>query len=171
MLAKDTGSSIKLKACAFLPSARKAAKDLAEREKVSIDFVRIKQIRIDSDEFRSHILALRSEKADYSSFLTFVFPPQIRVGTKRLGALQYKFDVSESICMNMGAKIINVQWDFDHKDVFITSPGYSFIRGKNKEPLLQATYRFPSVRRYKIACKIQDDLGGEATWADELEVS
>ena len=158
-------------AWAFLPSARKAAKDLAEREKISIDFVRIKQIRIDSDEFRSHILSLRSEKADYSNFLTFVFPPQIRVGIKRIGALQYKFDVSESICMNMGARIINVQWDFNYKDIFTTSPGYSFIRGKNREPLLQVVYKFPDYGRYKIACKIQDDLGGEAMWTDELEVS
>jgi len=36
---------------------------------------------------------------------------------------------------------------------------------------LQAQYEFPGNGKLRIACKVQDDMGGEALWADEIEVS
>ena len=82
----------------------------------------------------------------------------------------YIFDVSETAVLNSGAKIINVQWDFDYGDRFSSTPGYSFIRSKSKEPTLQAQYEFPAAGTYHVACKVQDDTGGEGTWTGEIEV-
>ena len=41
-------------------------------------------------------------------------PPQVEVGHKRIAPRTYKFDVSETVVMNAGMKIINMQWDFDY---------------------------------------------------------
>ena len=36
---------------------------------------------------------------------------------------------------------------------------------------LQAEYEFPSSGKRKIACKVQDDMGGEGLWTGDIEVS
>jgi len=74
------------------------------------------------------------------------------------------------VMMNAGAKIINVQWDFDYGKRFSSTPGYSFVRGGKKEPELQAQYEFPTAGKKRIACKVQDDMGGEGLWTAEIEV-
>jgi len=44
------------------------------------------------------------------------------------------------------------------------------LRGKNKEPQLQVQYEFPGGGLHSIACKVQDDMGGEGLWTGEVEV-
>lgn len=73
--------------------------------------------------------------------------------------------------LNPGAKVINVHWDFDHSKRFSSTPGYSFVRASNKQPELQAQYEFPAAGKRRIACKVQDDMGGEGLWTGEIEVS
>jgi hypothetical protein len=128
-------------------------------------------IRIDSQRFREHLTALSTQNADYENFLTFVQPPRVEVGYKRIAPLTYKFDVSETVVLNAGAKIINVQWDFDYDKRFSSTPGYSFVHGNNKEPELQVQYEFQIMGKQYIACKVQDDMGGEGLWTDEIEVN
>ncbi len=158
-------------AWAFGPDARKAAEHLREMEQTDLNFIRLEQIRIDSPPFREHIAALSTTHADYANFLTFVQPPKVEVGWKRISSRTYKFDVSETAVLNVGAKIINVQWDFDYDKRFSSTPGYSFIRGTKKEPILQVQYEFPRTGKFRIACKVQDDMGGEGLWTGEIEVS
>ena len=85
-------------------------------------------------------------------------------------ARTYKFDVSETAILNAGAKIINVQWDFDCGERFSSTSGFSFIRSKKKEPALQTQYEFARTGTIGIACKVQDDMGGEGLWTGEIEV-
>lgn len=158
-------------AWAFRPDAVKAAERLREMEQTELNFIRLEQIRIDSPRFREHVAALSTDHADYANFLTFVQPPKVEVGWKRIAPLTYKFDVSETIVLNPGATIINVQWDFDYGKRFSSTPGYSFIRGTKKEPVLQAQYEFPRTGKFCIACKLQDDMGGEGIWSGEVEVT
>jgi len=73
--------------------------------------------------------------------------------------------------MKWSTKIINVQWDFDYGKRFSSTPGYSFVRGSQKEPQLQAQYEFPMAGKKRIACKVQDDMGGEGLWTAEIAVS
>lgn len=158
-------------AWAFRPDATKAADKLREMERVDLNFIRLEQVRIDSPRFREHVVALSTEKADYQTFLTFVQPPKVEVGWKRLSARTFVFDVSDTAVLNVGAKIANVQWDFDYGKRFTSTSGYSFIRGAKKEPALQAQYEFSRTGRFRIACKVQDDLGGEGLWVGEIDVT
>jgi hypothetical protein len=148
-----------------------AAERLRQLEQTDLNFIRLDTIRIDSPRFREHVTALSTHNADYENFLTFVQPPKVEVGYKRIGARTYVFDVSETVVMNAGARIINVQWDFDYGKRFSSTPGYSFVRGSNKEVALGAQYEFPSGGRKRIACKVQDDMGGEGLWTAEIEVT
>ena len=116
------------------------------------------------------VATLSTQHADYESFLTFVQPPKVEMGWKRIAARTYKFDVSDTAILNAGAKTINVQWDFDYGKRFSSTPGSSFVRGKKKEPALQAQYEFPKGGTHRIAWKVQDDLGGEGMWTGEIEV-
>ncbi len=158
-------------AWAFRPDAVKAAERLREMEQTELNFIRLEQIRIDSPPFREHIAALSTDHADYANFLTFVQPPKVEVGWKRISSRIYKFDVSETAVLNVGAKIINVQWDFEYDKRFSSTAGYSFIRGTKMEPVLQVQYEFARDGRCRIGCKVQDDMGGEGLWTGEVEVS
>ena len=158
-------------AWAFRPDAVEAAGRLRRLEETDLNFIRLDMVRIDSPRFREHVTALSTEHADYENFLTFVQGPRVEVGFKRIGPRTYKFDVSETVVMNMGAKIINVQWDFDYRKRFSSTPGYSFVRSGKAETELQAQYEFPAVGRKRIACKVQDDMGGEGLWTAEIDVS
>lgn len=157
-------------AWAFRPDAVEAAERLRRLEQTDLNFIRLDMIRIDSPRFREHVTALSTDHADYENFLTFVQPPRVEVGYKRIAGRTYKFDVSETVVMNAGARIINVQWDFDRGNRFSSTPGYSFVRGSKKEPELQAQYEFATAGKTRIACKVQDDMGGEGLWTAEIEV-
>jgi len=157
-------------AWAFRPDAVEAAERLRKLEQTELNFIRLDMIRIDSPRFREDVASLSTKHADYGNFLTFVQPPRVEVGYKRIAARTYKFDVSETAILNPGAKIINVQWDFNYGKRFSSTPGYSFIRGKDKEPALQVEYEFPAAGTFGVACKVQDDMGGEGTWTGEIEV-
>ena len=157
-------------AWAFRTDATEAANRLRQLEQTDLNFIRMDMIRIDSPRFRTHVATLSTEHADYENFLTFVQPPRVEVGFRRVAARKYTFDASETIVMNAGAKIINVQWDFDYDGRFSSTPGYSFIGGQ-KDFALQATLDFLADGRQHIACKVQDDMGGEGLWIGEIEVT
>ena len=155
----------------FRPDAVEAAERLRRLEHTDLNFIRLDMVRIDSSRFRAHVAALSTAHADYENFLTFVQPPRVEIGSVRIAPLTVKLDVSETIVMNSGAKIINVQWDFDYNGRFNSTPGRSFVRGSKKEPALQTQFRFEAPGTYRIACRVQDDMGGEGLRVDEVEVT
>ena len=150
--------------------ARKAAEILAARENKRIDFVRLNLIRLESDEFREHVV---KKHKDYAPLLSFIQPPEVRVAIRRVGSLTYEFDVSESVSLNKDGTIANVQWDFDHKPGrFTSTQGYTFMRAKRtKRPILVVEYTFPERGEYSVACSVQDDQGGERTVVQVIEVN
>jgi hypothetical protein len=152
---------------AFTPEAREAAEQLRQRAGVDVNFIRLELIRIDSPRFREHVAKLSTSHADYENFLTFIQPPRVEVGYERVASLTYRFDVSDTVVVNPGARIINVQWDFDYDGrQFRSTQGYAL--SKASEPVV---YKFPRAGKFTIACKVQDDKGGEAMWVGEIEVS
>ena len=155
-------------AWAFRPDATEAAERLRKLEETDLNFIRLDAVRVDSPRFREHVAALSTDHADYENFLTFVQPPRVEVGFRRVGKLTWDFDASDSVAMNPGAKIINVQWDFDYRGRFASTPGYSFVRGRKREPVFQARYPFPSAGRRRVACRVQDDMGGDGIWTGEI---
>jgi DNA modification methylase len=155
---------------AFRPDALEAAERLRRLEQIDLNFIRLDMVRIDSPQFREHVAVLSTQNADYANFLTFVQPPRVEVGYKRITSNTYKFDASDTAVLNAGAKIINVQWDFDYGKRFSSTPGFSFVHGSKNEPEPQVQYEFPTAGKYRIACKVQDDMGGEGLWSAEIEV-
>jgi hypothetical protein len=154
-------------AWAFLPSAQEAAHKLEIEKAITVDFVKIDLIPIESQDFRKHIVTKHKE---YQDLLVFILPPLVRINSKRISSLEYAFDISESTSMNIGGKIINVQWDFDYNGKFASTQGYSFIRGEKNIPKLIVNYTFQSAGKRKVACKVQDDKGGEKTEVILIEV-
>lgn len=157
-------------AWAFRPDAQEAGERLRRLEQTDLNFIRLDMIRIDSAPFREHVTALSTDHADYQNFLTFVQPPTVEVGFKRAAPGTYLFDVSETAVMNPRARIINVQWDFLYGERFSSTPGFSFARTGKKEVALTTKYEFPEPGTYRIACRVQDDMGGEGLWTGEIEV-
>ncbi|MEW6556383.1 MAG: hypothetical protein AB1349_03410 [Elusimicrobiota bacterium] len=152
----------------FAPDAKRAAEILAARENKRIDFVRLSLIRLESNEYREHII---TKHKDYGGLLSFVQPPDVQVKINRISKLKYKFDVSESVSFNKDGMIANVQWDFNYTGKFSSTEGYSFLRDKTTgKPILVVEYEFPKTGKQTIACSVQDDQGGEKTVILELEV-
>lgn len=159
-------------AWAFRADAKQAAERLRQLEEVDFHFIRLDLTRIDSQNFREDVAKLASKYGDYASFLTFVSPPQVEVGVQCLQRRIYKFDASDTIPMNAGAKIANVQWDFKYNGRrFRSTEGYSFAREKDGRARVWAQYEFPRAGKHRVACRVQDDKGGEGFWRGEVEVS
>ena len=157
----------------FSLGARQAADQLRERERIDVNFVRLKQVRIGDADFREHIVGRSTDRADYSEFLTFVQPPVVSVAHRANGGRAATFDAGDSVVVNPNAEIINVQWDLNYDGrTFRATPGYSFQTGRagNKKPQLKITHKFPRAGRFRIACKVQDSRGGEGLWSGRIEV-
>ena len=157
----------------FRPDAVQAAEQLRQQEDIDVNFVRLKQIRIGDAEFREHIVGSSTDRADYSEFLTFVQPPNVEVAYRARDNKTVTFDAGDSIVVNPGAEIINVQWDFNYNGVrFTATQGYSFQKGsgKNKKPQLRVTHKFDRAGKFSVACRVQDSRGGEGMWSGVVEV-
>lgn len=152
----------------FSPDARKASQILAARENKRIDFVRLSLVRLEDDEFNEHV---RTKHPDYKELLSFVQPPEVRIYYERKESCKYVFDASESVSLNKDGEIANIQWDFDFKNRFTTTAGYSFLRDKETgKPQLIVEYQFPKTGKFTIACSVQDNQGGEKTEILAIEV-
>jgi len=147
-----------------------ATQIMALGEKKPIQFIMLRLWPLAGEEFKSHVTRKHSK---YKDFLAFILPPDIpRIGVKRISSMKYEFDVSEARSMNIGGNIVNVQWDFDFRDgIFSASQGYSLCRKEKKgkgengyEGETKVEFNFEDVEpgtEVSIACRVQDDLGGE----------
>ena len=68
------------------------------------------------------------------------------------------------------ATIVNAQWDFDYGDFFSSTPGFKLGR-KGGKPMLSVEHTFDSSGTTTVACRVQDDMGGERTAVWEVTVS
>ena len=162
------------------PKARAYAEQVMKLgEAKPIQFIKLRLWPLAGDDFKAHV----TKKHDkYKDFFAFILPPDIpRIGVTRMGARHYRFDVSEARSMNTGGKIVNVQWDFDFRDgIFSATQGYQLCRKEKKgkgesgfEGDTTVKYTFEHVEpgaEITIACRVQDDLGGEGMKAMKLKV-
>lgn len=158
-------------AWAFSPAAQQQAAAIAAEKQSSNNYLDIDLVRIESEAFREHIARLSSDKADYGTFLTFTRPPDLVVGKQHVSGRTWRFDVSDTLVTNQGAKLLNVQWDFDYRDRrFTSSLGYKDLRNANGTPKLVVEFTFPAYGQYEIACKVQDDMGGEGFYTETMNI-
>ena len=163
------------------PKARAYAEQVMKLgEAKPIQFIKLRLWPLAGDEFKAHV----TKKHDkYKDFFAFILPPDIpRIGVTRLGPKHYRFDVSEARSMNTGGRIVNVQWDFDFRDgIFSATQGYQLCRKERKgkgesgfEGDMTVEYIFEHVEpgaEITLACRVQDDLGGEGMLAMKLKVN
>jgi DNA modification methylase len=151
----------------FAQSARIAVEKLIQEGDFGVDLIQISQIGIESSEFRKHITKLHNE---YESFLKFILPPEVIVNHKRVKSMTYEFDASESIPLNEDSTIVNVQWDFKYLGRFTPTQGFAYGRDEKSKPLLNVQYKFERLGKTTIACRVQDDLGGEKIYTEVISV-
>jgi len=162
------------------PKARAYAEQVMKLgEAKPIQFIKLRLWPLAGDEFKAHVTRKHNK---YQDFFMFILPPDIpRIGVTRLGTLKYRFDVSEARSMNTGGKIVNVQWDFDYRDgIFSATQGYQLCRKEKKdkgesgfEGDMTVEYAFEHIEpgtQVAIACRVQDDLGGEGMKAMKMKV-
>ena len=150
----------------FGPDAVAAAQELKERQQVTLSFVRLDQVRIDSPQFRQHIAALSPERDDYSGFLTFVEPPRVSFAARQLKPLHYEFNATDSRSYNADGAIISVQWDFDYNGRTFRSER----RPWKERAALEIQHTFSRSGKFTVACQIQDDKGGQGMFSRQVEV-
>ena len=154
-------------AWSFAQSARTAVEKLLEEGNLGVDLIQISLTDIESTEFRKHITKLHSE---YELFLKFILPPEVIVNHKRLEPMTYEFDASESIPINEGSSIVNIQWDFEYFGRFTPTQGFAYGRDVESKPLFNVQYKFEHLGKTTIACRVQDDLGGEKIYTEIIPV-
>ena len=154
-------------AWSFAQSAKTAVEKLLQEGNLGVDLIQISLTNIESPEFREHITKLHTE---YESFLKFILPPEVILNYKRIGSLAYEFDASESIPINEGANIVNVQWDFEYLGRFTPTGGFAYGRDAKSKPLFRVQYKFERLGKTTIACRVQDDLGGEKIYTEIISV-
>jgi DNA modification methylase len=162
------------------PKARSYAEQvMALGEQKPIQFIKMRLWPLAGEEFKDHVTRKHDK---YKDFFDFILPPDIpRIGVTRIRKLTYRFDVSEARSMNTGGRIVNVQWDFDFRDgIFSATQGYQLCRKEKKDEAgtgyegdLTVEYEFEGVEpktEIAIACRVQDDLGGEGMTIIKLKV-
>ncbi len=155
-------------AWSFAQSARLAVEKLMQDSQTSVDLIQISLTEIESAEFREHVTKLHNE---YESYLKFILPPEVIVHHKKIKSMTYEFDATESIALNSGATIVNIQWDLDYKGRFTPSKGFAYGRDQKGAPLFKIEYKFEHIGKIPIACRVQDDLGGEKIYTEVISVS
>ena len=151
----------------FAQSAKAAVEKLINEGNPGVDLIQISLTDIDSPKFREHVTKLHNE---YESYLKFILPPEVIVNHKRLEPLTYEFDTSESIPLNEGSTIVNIQWDFEFLGRFTPTQGFAYGRDAKAKPLFNVEYKFKHLGKTPIACRVQDDLGGEKIYTEIINV-
>ena len=132
--------------------------------------IKLTLLALAGEEFRT--LAVRRQ--EYRPLLTFVLRPDIpRIGVRRLSTVRYEFDISEARSMNPDGVLTNAQWDFGYNGFFAPTADYALCRhaATDREATtfvanLRAEYTFETAKpgtEVTVACRVQDDLGGERT--------
>jgi len=140
-------------------------------------------IPINSQEFRERIIRRYPEASESEFFLRFTQPPIIGdIAYKKVGSSKYRFEAVDAYSTNLDGYLVNCQWDFDYqRGHFAADPKHVLGRceskgkkareaGRKFEAVLSAEYSFPESGQHTVACRVQDNLGGETIKSITLDV-
>jgi hypothetical protein len=140
----------------------------------------LEAIPLDSKEFRNRILQRMPDVEENELFLRFSKSPVIGgIEAKKAGPLEYEFEAGDALSSNEDGWLVNCQWDFDYQEGhFAANKEYILSREKKKdkkrgeifEAILTAKHKFEKSGEYSVACKVQDNLAGEAILSKKLEI-
>lgn len=140
----------------------------------------LEAIPLDSKEFRARILQRMPDIEENEFFLRFSKPPVIGdIKVKKVGSLEYEFEVIDAFSTNEDGWLVNCQWDFDYQEGhFAANKDYVLSREKKKdkkhgeifEAVLKAKHKFERDGEYTVACKVQDNLAGETILSKKVVI-
>ena len=152
-------------------------KNLPEKN-VAMEF---EYVPINSQQFRERILKKYPDADDNEFFMRFTNPPIIgEIAVKHINGRQYRFEAVDTHSANLDGYLVNCQWDFDYdRGHFAAHKDYVLGRTENKgkgvtrkfEAVLVAEHEFATAGRHAVACRVQDNLGGESIKSVTVEVS
>jgi len=166
---------LKVVAWVFPPSLQKYAKKLEEyfyKQNVAVD---IELIPINSQLFRKRILEHYKDADENEFLLKFVTSPSIaEIAVTKMGHLNYRCEAVGARSNNLDGYLINSQWDFDFKNGLFAEAEYSLMRKQENGKfvaVLEAEKTFEKTGKYLVACRVQDNLGGETTISKEVNIT
>lgn len=143
------------------------AKNLPQKN-VAMDF---DYVPINSQEFRERVIRKYPEADENEFFLRFTNPPIVGdIKWRKIGPRKYRFEAVDTYSANLDGYLVNCQWDFTYdRGHFTAHRDYILGRKENKgkhatrkfEAVLEAEHEFEKPGTYEIACRVQDNLGGE----------
>jgi DNA modification methylase len=165
---------LKVVAWVFPPSLQKYAKILENYFSKKNLPVAIELVPINSQLFRKRILEHYQDASKSEFLLKFVSEPSIMdIAYKRVNGLKYKFEAMGARSNNIDGCLINCQWDFDFASGRFGESEFALMREQKDGKyiaILKAEKEFKKPGKYVIACRVQDNLGGETTKTKEVEI-
>lgn len=135
----------------------------------------VELIPIRSKQFRERIATTYGvPEEDKERLMQFIESPIINeIIANKIGKLTYRFEaIAKSL--NQSGKLINCQWDFSYQNGNFSDQEYALrrkpIKGNGFEADLVAEKTFDKTDSYTIACKVQDNFGGEIIKTTQIEV-
>jgi len=171
---KNIRVKLKIIAWIFPPSIQKYAKILENyffKQNLPIE---IELVPVNSQLFRKRILEHYQDSAKTEFLLKFISQASIMDLTyRKKNGLKYEFKAVGARSNNLDGKLINCQWDFDYQGDRFAEEKYALMREKKDskyKAVLVAEKEFAKPGKYIVACRIQDNLGGEATRTKEVDI-
>lgn len=135
---------------------------------------------LDSKEFRRRILQRYPDAEEGTTLLRFSKAPVIgEIRYKKIGPSEYQFDAIDAFSTNEDGWFVNCQWDFDYQEGHFAADREYILarqqakdkkRGERFEAVLTAKHTFEKSGECMVACRVQDNLGGETISAVNINV-
>ncbi len=171
---ENTKLRLKVIAWVFPPTLQKYAKVLENYFSQKNVPVEIELIPINSQLFRSRILERYQDASKSEFLLKFVSQPSIMdIASKKLSGLKYRFEAVGARSNNIDGHLINCQWDFNYTGNRFGESEYALMRERKDGKyiaILKAEKELEKPGKYLVACRVQDNLGGEAIRTKEIEI-
>ncbi|MCK4326326.1 site-specific DNA-methyltransferase, partial [bacterium] len=165
---------LKVVAWVFPPSLQKYARILENYFFKKNLPVAIELIPINSQLFRKRILEHYQDTSKSEFLLKFISQASIMdIVYKKTNGLKYKFEAVGARSNNIDGYLINCQWDFNFVGGRFAESEYALMRERKDGKyvaILKVEKEFEKVGKYIVACRIQDNLGGEAIKTREAEI-
>ncbi len=165
---------LKVVAWVFPPSLQKYAQVLENYFYKKNLPVEIELIPINSQLFRKRILEHYQDASRSEFLLKFIAQPSILdIAHKKVSGLNYKFEAVGARSNNIDGYLINCQWDFNYSDGRFAESKYALMREQKDGKyvaVLKVEKEFNAPGKYIVACRVQDNLGGEIIKTKEIEI-
>jgi DNA modification methylase len=165
---------LKVIAWVFPPGLQKYAQVLENYFYKKNLAVEIELIPINSQLFRKRILDHYPDASKSEFLLKFISQASIMdIACRKIEGLKYAFEAVGTRSNNLDGYLINCQWDFNFAEGRFGDSKYALMREQKNGryvAVLKAEEEFEKPGKYIVACRVQDNLGGEAIKTKEFEI-